>query len=59
MQNVVQKVLLLLLIALDCDQLITTKEPITFGLRGGPATVHKALGWVLHGSAGLILPHEC
>ena len=47
------KVRPLLLIGADCTHLITAKEPVRFGPRGGPAAVHTALGWVLQGPDGL------
>ncbi|XP_034536205.1 uncharacterized protein LOC117810467 [Notolabrus celidotus] len=43
----------LLLLGSDCTHLITAREPVRFGPRGGPAAVHTALGWVLQGPDGL------
>lgn len=48
------KVQPLLLIGADCTHLITAKEPIRFGTRGGPTAVHTALGWALQGPDGLV-----
>lgn len=54
-----------LLIGADNTFLITAKEPVRLGLRGGPAALKTELGWALQdpdgpsqgSNAGLLLHH--
>lgn len=41
------KVHLLLLIGSDCTHLITAREPVRVGPKGGPTAINTALGWAL------------